>query len=147
MCIRDRLTVLAAYRLSDPNNARTSVASLSALQSEDQRFASLRYVREQPSELSSVALSPDGRTIVSGSDDNTVRLWSVLESWADALCAKLPRNMSRKEWREWVGTELSYTCQCPGLPVPPDDDPLSTTQAEICPTPYQPQPVVSRGSQ
>jgi len=52
--------------------------------------------------------------------------------------------MTRKEWASWVAADIPYTCQCPGLPVPPDDDPLSSTPAAICPTPWQPQPVASR---
>ncbi len=187
--LRGLLTVLVAHRLSDPGNPRTSAATFGALQGEDLRLASLQYLREQSSGVRCATFSPDGRRIVSGSDDNTLRLWDaatgaaigeplkghsgsvtsvafspdgrriasgsgdstlrvwpVLESWADALCAKLPRNMSRKEWKSWVGDDIAYTCQCPGLPVPPDDDPLSPTPAALCATPYQPQPVASRRS-
>jgi hypothetical protein len=36
------------------------------------------------------------------------------------VCAKLPRNMTREEWKEWVG-DLPYRRQCPDLPGPPDD--------------------------
>ena len=43
-----------------------------------------------------------------------------LEAWANQLCAKLPRNMSRKEWREWVSPEIEYVAQCPGKPIPAD---------------------------
>jgi hypothetical protein len=52
--------------------------------------------------------------------DSTLRLWPVLEGWATELCAKLPRNMTRKEWREWVSPDIDYVVQCPGLPVPAD---------------------------
>ena len=55
-----------------------------------------------------------------GSYDNTLRLWDVLDSWADELCAKLPRNMTHDEWKKWVG-DISYRRQCPNLPGPPDD--------------------------
>ncbi|MET3605870.1 WD40 repeat protein, partial [Sphaerotilus sulfidivorans] len=68
----------------------------------------------------SVAFSPDGSRIVSGSADNTLRLWPVLDSWATHLCAKLPRNMTRQEWREWISPDIDYVVQCPGLPVPAD---------------------------
>jgi WD40 repeat protein len=70
--------------------------------------------------VESVAFSPDGARIVSGSSDSTLRLWPVLEAWADALCSKLPRNMSHKEWREWVSPDIDYIEQCPGKPVPKD---------------------------
>ncbi|MGY6274617.1 WD40 repeat domain-containing protein [Methylomonas sp. MgM2] len=69
----------------------------------------------------SVAFSPDGSRIVSGSYDSTLRLWPVFDGWADELCKKLDRNMSRKEWREWVSPEIAYHEQCPGLPVPADE--------------------------
>ena len=71
--------------------------------------------------MTSVAFSPDGRRIVSGSHDKTLRLWPAPDAWPDELCAKLTRNMSRKQWREWVSPDLDYVKQCPGLPIPPDD--------------------------
>jgi hypothetical protein len=40
--------------------------------------------------------------------------------------------MSRKEWREWVSPDIKYECQCPGLPIAPDD-PKSTARPEMCP--------------
>ena len=67
----------------------------------------------------SVAFSPDGKTIVSGSDDNTLIVWDVdPESWIRRLCTKLPRNLTRAEWKASVGTEFPYAKQCPRLPEP-----------------------------
>ncbi len=70
------------------------------------------------SSVNSVVFSPDGTHIVSGSNDKTLRLWLVPEGWIDALCSKLPRNMSRKEWHEWVSPDIAYIEQCPGKPIP-----------------------------
>lgn len=84
------------------------------------------------SSVYSVAFSPDSRRIVSGGLGNTVRLWPAPKAWPDELCAKLTRNMSRKEWRDWVSPEIEYECQCPGLPIPPDD-PKSKVTAKLCP--------------
>ncbi|AEF99997.1 WD40 repeat domain-containing protein [Methylomonas methanica] len=84
--------------------------------------------------VSSVAFSPNGKHIVSGSADNTIRIWPVFEAWADELCKKLDRNMSHKEWREWVSPDIDYIEQCPGLPVPPDqadEQAKDTSQAHI----------------
>lgn len=74
----------------------------------------------------SVAFSPDGKRIVSSSADKSLRIWPVFEAWADGLCKKLDRNMSYKEWRDWVSPDIAYIEQCPGLPIPPDqaDEPV-----------------------
>ena len=71
--------------------------------------------------MNSVAFSPDGTRIVSGSGDNTLRLWPAPKAWPNELCKKLTRNMSRKQWREWVSPDIDYIEQCPGLPIPPDE--------------------------
>ncbi len=67
-----------------------------------------------------VAYSPDGQRIVSGGWDETLRLWPAPSIWADLLCKKITRNMSRKEWAQYVSDEVAYIEQCPGLPIPDD---------------------------
>ncbi len=65
----------------------------------------------------SVAFSPDGQRIASGSADNTVRVWPAYAD-AAAVCAKLTTNMSHQQWREWVSSDIDYETVCPGLPLP-----------------------------
>jgi WD40 repeat protein len=77
-------------------------------------------LRGHPAGVNSVAFIPDGNHIVSVSADGTLRVWPVLNAWADALCEKLSHNMTREQWRQWVG-DLPYRRQCPNLPGPPDE--------------------------
>jgi hypothetical protein len=50
-----------------------------------------------------------------------LRLWPAPKAWPDELCKKLTRNMSRKQWLEWVSPEIDYIEQRPGLPIPSDE--------------------------
>jgi WD40 repeat protein len=71
--------------------------------------------------VQSVAFSPDGTRIASGSWDETLHLWPAPEIWPEKVCKKLNRNMSHKEWHDWVSKDIDYIKQCPGLPGPLDE--------------------------
>ena len=64
--------------------------------------------------VKSVAFSPDGNFLVSGGYDKTLRLWLNYPDAASGLCAKLPANMSRQQWRDWVSPDIGYIAACPG---------------------------------
>lgn len=72
--------------------------------------------------------SPDGKHIVSGSWDNTLRLWEIFEGWTDALCQKLSLNMTPSEWREWISPDIAYRKVCPKFPGPTDEPQLPTNE-------------------
>src|SRR4029077_6509164 len=75
-----------------------------------------------PSAVASVAFSPDGQHIVTKNWGGTRRLWPAPADadWPALVCDKLTHNMSHKQWREWVSTDIDYVKVCPDLPVAPD---------------------------
>lgn len=81
----------------------------------------------------SLAFAPDGRWFYSVGSDRTVRRWPAPPAWADLLCTKVGRNMSRRHWAERVSAEIGYTCQCPGLPIAADDAASAAAPADACP--------------
>jgi WD40 repeat protein len=78
----------------------------------------------------SVAFSPDGTRIGSGSWDHTIRIWPAVASPAD-LCSKLTANMSHQEWNGWVSPAIAYIQVCPGLPIPLTTPAEGDSRAEI----------------
>jgi WD40 repeat protein len=71
------------------------------------------------SEVLRVTISADGNTILSVGRDDMLRLWDAPVAWSERVCAKLVRNLSQAEWKQYVG-DFPYVEPCPGLPVPVD---------------------------
>jgi WD40 repeat protein len=76
--------------------------------------------------LSRVAFSPNGQFLTLVTDDKRVHRFPVPAAWPSELCGKLTRNISHKQWREWVGPDIEYREICPGRSVPADD--VATTK-------------------
>jgi hypothetical protein len=72
-------------------------------------------------EVNSLAFSPDGKTLASGSSDQTVRFWNAAVPGHNMtnttnvvryLCALVGRSLTRAEWARWV-PGLAFQRVCP----------------------------------
>ena len=71
-----------------------------------------------PGVVRSVAFSPDGNWIVSGSEDGTARVWLWRpDDLISEACRRLPRNLSRAEWTQFVSFSIPYHSTCSNLPA------------------------------
>jgi WD40 repeat protein len=78
-----------------------------------------RMTHDRP--VVSVAFSRDGKYVLSGSRDTTIRLWKWQPyDWIADACSRLPRNLTREEWNQYIGDVLPYQAVCPNLPIEPE---------------------------
>ena len=87
----------------------------------DTKDSARRFLAGHTSIVTSLSFSPDGTRLLSTSVDRALRIWPLPKASPDALCAKLTRNMSRNQWKEWVSPEIDYITACPGLPIAGDE--------------------------
>jgi WD40 repeat protein len=68
------------------------------------------------SAVTTVAFSPDGRWVLTGSVDGTARLWLVqLNDLMALACSTAVRNLTWEEWQQYF-PEQEYHATCPNLP-------------------------------
>ena len=74
---------------------------------------------DHPNVVNRVGFSPDSRRLATSCEDFQVRLWHWRTADLVAVaCGRLPRNLTREEWREYLGEE-PYRGTCPNLPALP----------------------------
>ncbi|WP_250402850.1 nSTAND1 domain-containing NTPase [Streptomyces cellostaticus] len=67
--------------------------------------------------VTAVAFSPDGKRLATASWDRTARITPVPGQWAHELCERAGRNLTRQEWRSYVG-DTPYRRLCPAWASP-----------------------------
>ena len=77
-----------------------------------------RPISDQGSAVVDVAFSQDGKHIALTASNGQLQVLDIFEGWSDALCAKLARTPTTKEWRDWVSPDIAYAVPCPHLEQP-----------------------------
>jgi WD40 repeat protein len=78
----------------------------------------VRVVHDEQKPVNAIAFKPGTEQLVTAGDDGTARVWRwQAQELIEAACARLTRNLTREEWRQYLGTE-PYLRSCLTLPVP-----------------------------
>jgi WD40 repeat protein len=78
----------------------------------------------------SVAVHPDGKSLLSGDARGRLVLWRTTTGLFAEAGRRVSRNLSWSEWREFVGTDLPYEKTCAHLPVHPTVIPVLRDEAK-----------------
>ncbi len=64
--------------------------------------------------LTSVAFSPDGKTLVSGNNSGRTILWNIdPAAWQEMACAVAGRSLAPEEWVVYLPAGEPYQPACP----------------------------------
>lgn len=71
-------------------------------------------IREQESWVGSLTFSPDGKNLLTSSNnENLIYVWPVrVQNMADEVCFYLKRQLTQQEWNSYIGSDVAYKEAC-----------------------------------
>lgn len=74
-------------------------------------------LRGHKQSITQVCFTFDGKQLISSSYDGTIQSWILDTSFiADMVCQNVYRNLTKREWDWFMGSEIPYQCTCDNLP-------------------------------
>jgi WD40 repeat protein len=87
------------------------------------------------SEITSVTCSPGSEFFAAGDAEGNVHIWSLgIDRVVEAACRMIWRNLSWKEWRQYLGDDETYDCVCGNVPPDSSVPPAMIKQNGRCST-------------
>lgn len=73
-----------------------------------------KFSERRERHITSIAFSPDSQFLASGSNDWTIRIWTISSRrLADLVCHRVKRNLTQSEWDDYVGAGIPYEITIP----------------------------------
>ncbi len=70
-------------------------------------------IRAHEAWVLSLAFSRDGKYLVSGDAVERIYIWAAKNDYmADLICSKINRNMTKFEWKNYIGYDIEYQKTC-----------------------------------
>ena len=71
-------------------------------------------INRHDSWVMAVAFSPDGKYIVSSTEDGNIYFWPTHAVYmAEQMCGKITRNLTQREWDTYIGYDIDPQPTCP----------------------------------
>ena len=77
----------------------------------------LELLQETGGAIYKMAFSRDDASLSVANSEGKILVWNLWTAAADSLCKRVWRNLSKEEWRYYVGESIPYERTCPALPA------------------------------
>jgi len=81
----------------------------------------LRFPAHAPGnvEISGLSFAEGGNRLLVTAGTSNIKIWLTnTKDLANLVCSTVNRNLSREEWRQYMGSDIPYEATCPDLKIP-----------------------------
>jgi len=75
-----------------------------------------RVINGPWTEAFSLAFTSNGRWLAVGGNNPKILVYPITEELSNKVCQNVMRNLTSKEWQDFIGDDIDYECTCTNLP-------------------------------